>query len=128
MKIRPSCHFLVILSILQTGCLYAQATAPSTRKNASQEKMDRDLFEVTIPQLEELYRSHKYTVTEVVKWHMARIARYNGVYRAVQTLDEKGALAAAAREDAEAKAGGNSFRRGPMWGVPIVLKANTRVT
>ncbi len=85
------------------------------------------LLEVTIPQLEELYRSHKYTVTEVVKWHMARIARYNGVYRAVQTLDEKGALAAAAREDAEAKAGGNSFRRGPMWGVPIVLKANTSV-
>ncbi len=74
-----------------------------------------------------VYRSHKYTVTEVVKWYMARIARYNGIYRAVQTLDEKGALAAAAREDAEAKAGGNSFRRGPMWGVPIVLKANTSV-
>src|SRR2546430_2291721 len=46
--------------------------------------MDRDLLEVTIPQLEELYRSHKYTVTEVVKWHMARIARDNGVYGAVQ--------------------------------------------
>jgi Asp-tRNA(Asn)/Glu-tRNA(Gln) amidotransferase A subunit family amidase len=89
--------------------------------------MDRDLLEVTIPQLEELYRSHKYTVTEVVQWYMARIARYNGIYRAVQTLDEKGALAAAAREDAEAKAGGSSFRRGPMWGVPIVIKANTSI-
>jgi Asp-tRNA(Asn)/Glu-tRNA(Gln) amidotransferase A subunit family amidase len=89
--------------------------------------MDRDLLEVTIPQLEELYRSHKYTVTEVVQWHMARIARYNGIYRAIETLDEKSALATAAREDADAKSGGSSFRRGPMWGVPIVIKANTSI-
>ena len=89
--------------------------------------MDRDLMEVTIPKLEELYRSHKYTVTEVVRWYLARIARYNGIYRAVQNVDEKGALATAAREDAEAKAGGANFRRGPMWGVPIVTKANTSI-
>jgi Asp-tRNA(Asn)/Glu-tRNA(Gln) amidotransferase A subunit family amidase len=89
--------------------------------------MDRDLLEVTIPQLEQLYRSHKYTVTEVVRWYMARITKYNGIYRAVQTLDEPGALATAAREDAEAKAGGDYFVRGPMWGVPIVAKANTSI-
>ena len=89
--------------------------------------MDRDLLEVTIPQLEQLYRSHKYTVTEVVRWYMARIEKYNGIYRAVQNLDVAGALATAAREDAEAKAGGNSFVRGPMWGVPIVIKANTSI-
>ena len=89
--------------------------------------MDRDLLEVTVPQLEQLYRSHKYTVTEVVRWYMARIEKYNGIYRAVQSLDVAGALAAAAREDAEAKAGGNSLVRGPMWGVPIVIKANTSI-
>jgi Asp-tRNA(Asn)/Glu-tRNA(Gln) amidotransferase A subunit family amidase len=89
--------------------------------------MDRDLLEVTIPRLEELYRSHKYTVTEVVQWYLARIARYNGIYRAVETLDAQGALATAAREDAEAKAGGSSFQRGPMWGVPVVIKANTSI-
>lgn len=89
--------------------------------------MDRDLLEVTIPHLEEMYRSHKYTVTQVVQWYLARIARYNGIYRAVQTVDEKGALATAAREDAEAKAGGSKFQRSPMWGVPIVTKANTSV-
>jgi Asp-tRNA(Asn)/Glu-tRNA(Gln) amidotransferase A subunit family amidase len=89
--------------------------------------MDRDLLEVTIPQLEQLYRSHKYSVTEVVRWYMARIEKYNGIYRAVQSLDVAGALATAAREDAEAKAGGSSFVRGPMWGVPIVIKANTSI-
>jgi Asp-tRNA(Asn)/Glu-tRNA(Gln) amidotransferase A subunit family amidase len=89
--------------------------------------MDRDLLEVTIPQLEQLYRSHKYTVTEVVRWYLARTEKYNGIYRAVQNLDVPGALATAAREDAEAKAGGRGFVRGAMWGVPIVTKANTSI-
>jgi len=128
MKIRASfCRLLVALTILKTGWLYAQTTAPSTRTRSSQGAMDRDLLEVTIPQLEQLYRSHKYTVTEVVRWYMARITKHNGIYRAVQTLDAPGALATAAREDAEAKAGGSSFVRGPMWGVPILIKANTSI-
>ena len=38
---------------------------------------------------------------------MARISEYNGIYRAVQNLDAEGALATAAREDAEAAAGGS---------------------
>ena len=89
--------------------------------------MSRDLLEVTIPELEQMYLSHKYTVTEVVRWYLARIAKYNGIYRAVQTVDKEGALAAAAREDAEAAAGGSQYQRGPMWGVPIVTKANTSI-
>jgi Asp-tRNA(Asn)/Glu-tRNA(Gln) amidotransferase A subunit family amidase len=128
MKIRATlCHLLVALTVLKTGCLCAQTTASSTRKTASQGAMDRDLLEVTIPQLEQLYRSHKYTVTEVVRWYMARIEKYNGIYRAMQNLDVSGAFATAAREDEEAKAHGDSFVRGPMWGVPIVTKANTSI-
>jgi amidase len=119
-------YFLVVLTVAG-GSLSAQTTASSTAKSVSQRAMDRDLLEITIPQLEALYRSHKYTVTEVAQWYITRIGRYNGIYRAVQTLDEKGALATAAREDAEAKAGGSNFRRGPMWGVPIVIKANTSI-
>jgi amidase len=127
MKIRVGYWYFLVVLTVAGGSLNAQTTAASTAKSAPKPAMDRDLLEVTIPQLEELYRSHKYTVTEVVQWYMARIARYNGIYRAVQTLDEKRALATAAREDAEAKAGGSSFRRGPMWGVPIVIKANTSI-
>src|SRR5579863_8958939 len=128
MKIRAIfCCLLVVLTTLITGCLWAQTTARSSGKSSSQDAMDRDLLEVTIPQLEQLYRSHKYTVTEVVRWYIARIEKYNGIYRAVQNLDVPGALATAAREDAEAKAGGSGFVRGPMWGVPIVTKANTSI-
>ncbi len=89
--------------------------------------MDRDLLEVSIPQLEAFYRAHRYTVTEVVHWYLDRIRRYNGVYGAFEDVDEAGALATATQEDAEARAGGATFHRGPMWGVPIVIKENTSV-
>jgi amidase len=121
-----SCYLLVVLSLLAC-CIYAQTGTPSARRSAAQAAMDRDLLEVTVSQLEQLYRSHKYTVTQVVRWCMARIATYNGIYRAVQSLDAPGALATAAREDADTKAGGASFVRGPLWGVPIVIKANTSI-
>jgi len=99
----------------------ANATGSRSRK------IDRELREITIPKLEELYRTRQYTVTEVVRWYLGRIERYNGIYRAVQTLDGAGALATAARLDAVAKTGGPGFVRGPLWGVPVLTKANTSV-
>ena len=89
---------------------------------AQQARMDRDLLEIDITHLQALYAGHKYTVEQVTRWYMGRIARYNGIYRAVQTVDTEGALATAKREDAEAK-----LAHGPLWGVPIVIKANTAV-
>ncbi len=120
-----SCRVLVLLTVFASGYTHAEAKASS--EGARQQAMDHDMLEVTIPQLEQLYRDRKYTVTQVVGWYVARIQKYNGIYRAVQTLDEKRALATAAREDAEAKAGGDKLVRGPMWGVPIVIKANTSI-
>src|SRR5271154_6481292 len=119
-------HFFGVLLVFG-GSLYAQKAAPAPAKTTLQDTMDHDLLEITVPQLEELYQSNKYTVSEVVHWYMARIAKYNGIYRAVQNLDLQGALDTAAREDAEAAAGGSTFHRGPLWGVPIVTKANTSI-
>ena len=114
------CILVAALIAVLTGCARAPATV-------SQQELDRNLLEVTVPQLEQYYSSHKYTVTEVVRWYMARIDRYNGIYRAVQNLDQQGALATAAREDEDSRTGGPGFVRGPLWGVPIVIKANTSV-
>src|ERR1700727_739982 len=128
MKMRfGRCCLLVVLIGFGVSLSHAQVLVSPVSKSASNEAMDRDLMEVTVPQLEEFYRSHKYTVTQVVRWHLARIAKYNGIYRAVQNLDEQAAVATAAREDAEAAAGGSTFVRGPLWGVPIVTKANTSI-
>jgi len=122
---------LFLLIILGMELAVAEAASPSqssaTAANSQSRKIDRDLMEITVPKLEELYRTHQYTVTDVVRWYIDRIEKYNGIYRAVQTLDVAGALAAAARLDAAAKAGGMHFVRGPLWGVPVLTKANTSV-
>lgn len=96
-----------------------------TSANPMQASMDRDLMEVTVDRLHQLYREHRYTVTQVVQWHLERIGRYNGIYRAVQTVNDRAALAEAAREDSEANRPG--FAPGLLWGVPIVTKANTSI-
>ncbi len=100
-------------------------TAPVCAQFPSHAAIDRDLMDVTVDRLHQLYREHRYTVTQVVQWHLDRIARYNGIYRSVQTLEAQTALATAAREDAEAKQPG--FHPGLLWGVPIVTKANTSI-
>lgn len=92
---------------------------------ATQADMDRDLLEITIPGLQALYAAKKYTTTQVTRWYLNRIARYDRVYRAILHVDTAGALATAATLDAAAKKGGAG--RGALWGVPMVIKANTSV-
>jgi amidase len=118
------CILVAALTAFVAGC----SDVPTPRGEAvSQRAMDRDLMEVSVLQLEQFYAAHKYTVTEVVRWYMARADKYNGIYRAMQNLDAPGALATAAQEDADARTGGSGFVRGPLWGVPIVVKANTSI-
>jgi amidase len=124
MKILASVGCSVVAFAVGCGALGAETKVAVTTKSAA---MDRDLMEVTVPRLEAMYASHKYTVTQVVQWYLARIEKYNGIYRAVQYVNTKDALETAAREDAEAKAGGANFHRGRLWGVPIVTKENTSV-
>ena len=87
--------------------------------------IDSDLLDVTVARLHQLYEARKYTVKQVVQWHLDRIDRYNGVYGAIETVLRSEALAEAARQDAEPRQGGAAH--GPLWGVPIVIKANTSV-
>ncbi len=87
--------------------------------------IDRDLLDVTVPQLHRLYAEKRYTVTQVVQWHLDRIDRYNGVYGAIETVFRAESLAEAARQDAEVAKG--DAARGLLWGVPIVIKANTSI-
>jgi amidase len=87
-----------------------------------QARMDHDLMEIDIPRLQALYARHAYTVEQVTRWYIGRIARYDGTYRNVQTVDVNGALATARREDSE-----RGGAHGALWGVPMVIKANTAV-
>jgi Asp-tRNA(Asn)/Glu-tRNA(Gln) amidotransferase A subunit family amidase len=116
----PRATLTTLLLALITVC-----SCNRQRQAGNPERIDADLMEVTIPRLRQLYADRTYSVSDVVRWYLARIEKYNGMYRAVQTVAAKGALATAERLDAEARAGSGS--RGPLWGVPIVLKANTSV-
>ena len=112
---------------LTAACGPTTASAPAAGPTSETGRaIDRDLMDVTVPQLEKLYATHTYTVTQVVQWHLDRIDRYNAVYGAIETVLRNEALAVAARLDAEA-ADGRDARRGALWGVPIVVKANTSV-
>jgi amidase len=114
-----------VLAPLLLGLVAAAIACSSAAKSRlpPQSDMDHDLLEVTIPQLHRYYARHKYTVTQVVQWYLTRIDRYNGIYRAIETVTRSEALAAAAREDAEPA--NAAAMRGTLWGVPIVIKANT---
>jgi amidase len=118
--------FRRLLLPVALGCVMTIFTAfrISSAPAASRADADRDLLDVTVPQLHRLYAAKTYTVTQVVQWHLDRIDRYNGVYGAIETVLRREALADAAREDAESSGAG---ARGPLWGVPIVIKANTSV-
>ena len=108
---------LALIGVM-TGCA-APSPPPATFA------IDTDLLDVSVPQLHAFYESRKYTVTQVVEWHLARIRAYNGVYKAVETVMDADARARAAALDAETAAGG--VTRGALWGVPIVIKANTSI-
>lgn len=94
---------------------------------ATTSAIDRDLFDVTVERLHHFYDRKTYTVTQVVKWHLDRIERYNSVYGAVETVFRDDAVALAVKLDADASRSGTAASRGPLWGVPIVIKANTSI-
>lgn len=116
-SIRLAALALILGAALACGsATVAPAATPAT-------SIDGDLLDVTVAQLHRFYADKKYTVTQVVQWHLARIDRYNGVYGAIETVFRDAALAEAKRQDAEPP----TATRGPLWGVPIVIKANTSI-
>jgi hypothetical protein len=105
------CILVAALTAFGPACSHAPTPSSPTGGPVSKRAIDRDLMEVTVPQLEQFYAAHKYTVTEVVRWFMARTDKYNGIYRAMEYLDSPGALATAAKEDEDARTGGAGFVR-----------------
>jgi aspartyl-tRNA(Asn)/glutamyl-tRNA(Gln) amidotransferase subunit A len=121
----------IVVSLGLFGALHLGAQTPPpvplpanlpTLSAAEQARLDPLLLEIDIPHLQALYTAHKVTPTEVTRWYLTRIARYNDIYRDVQTVDAAGALATAKAEETEPVA-----KHGVLWGVPIVIKANTAV-
>ena len=116
----PSIDRRTLLAGLGVAPLVHSSSFAAVRSVRPAATIDEDLLEVTVSRLQKFYAARKYTVTEVVQWYLGRIRRFNGIYRAIETVMEEDALRAAAGADSAAGAA-----RGPLWGVPIVIKANT---
>jgi amidase len=108
----------VIIAALAPGC----STTPAPPSTTAAATMDDDLLDVTVAQLHQYYADKKYTVTQVVQWHLDRVDKYNGAYGAIEEVFRDEALADARRQDGDLQAA-----RGALWGVPIVIKANTSI-
>ena len=82
-----------------------------------------DLTELGVTDAALLIRHKKITSAELTQAYLAR-AEANADLNAYITLDRAGAMAAAQRADADLAAG---KARGPLHGVPLVVKDNTHV-
>jgi len=82
-----------------------------------------DVVELTAEQLSEGYAEGRFTVTQVTEAFLARIAAYESRYNAFISMNPQ-ALADARALDIE-MAGGTV--RGPLHGVPVVVKDNIDV-
>src|SRR5262245_49095482 len=82
-----------------------------------------DLTEVTVVEAAGLIRQRSMTSAELTEAFLAR-AEANPDLNAFITLDRAGAMAAAQKADEEMAAGRS---RGPLHGVPLVVKDNTHV-
>ena len=82
-----------------------------------------DLTELSVVDAAQLIRHKQVTSVELTQAYLAR-AEANHDLNAYITLDRAGALAAAQRADADLASG---KVRGPLHGVPLVVKDNTHV-
>jgi len=110
------------LQILTTVLLLAVFSCSEPVKNQETKKAPF-LVEITIPQLQEGYRTGKFTITAVVKAYLARIDSidHSGPMLNSVIIVNPDALQIAAELDRELVSGKS---RGPLHGVPVLLKDN----
>ncbi len=100
--------------------LFVVAVTARAPLGALQSNDALDVVELTAVELQEAYAAGAYTVVEVTQAFLNRIERYEGHYNAFISMNPD-ALAIAAALDEELRTTGP---RGPLHGVPVVIKDN----
>ncbi len=102
---------------VETTTLGARSPFPTAPAPASD---TLDVLELTATQVHDDFLAGHYTITELVQAFLDRIARYEDHYNAFISMNPE-ALAVAAALDEELRTSG---LRGPLHGVPVVIKDN----
>ena len=79
-----------------------------------------DVVELTAERIQQDYATGRYGAVDLVEAYLARVGRYEGVYNAFVSMNPA-ALDIAAALDEEYRSSGP---RGPLHGVPVVIKDN----
>jgi amidase len=109
---------LLASAVLVVGCA---SGGTSTSRSVPQARAGQiDVVELTIGQVQADYAARKYTAVQLVRAYLDRIATYEEHYNAFISMNPD-ALAEAAELDRELARSGP---RGPLHGVPIVVKDN----
>src|SRR3954468_2352993 len=114
----------LLASLLLVLVLAAIPTAAPAATDCVRTVAGLDLQTVTIPQLQDALSSGRITSTDLVDAYVARIAAYDGARNAIRVLADS-ARGQAAALDAERRAG---HVRGPLHGIPMLLKDNYNTT
>ena len=80
-------------------------------------------WKITIPQLEGLYAKGKYTVSDVTHWYLDRIAHATTPFTVPCSRWTSMEHSLGAQAEDRDKIGTHE----PLWGVPVIVKANTAV-
>jgi Asp-tRNA(Asn)/Glu-tRNA(Gln) amidotransferase A subunit family amidase len=107
--------------VLTAGCASSGTSATPTVPPVRDQKVD--VLELTIGQVQADYAAKKYTAVQLVQAYLDRIATYEPHYNAFISMNPN-ALAEARELDRELARSGP---RGPLHGVPIVVKDNLDV-
>ncbi|HJR44576.1 MAG TPA: amidase family protein [Actinomycetota bacterium] len=115
---------LVALACVVAGAPAGGAASASAAKECRPSVAGLNLQTVTIPQLQKALASGRTSSHELVKAYLARIAAYDERVNSIRALNPK-ALKLASKLDSERDAGQT---RGPLHGIPILLKDNINTT
>src|SRR3954454_1482739 len=113
-----------LASVLLALVVAAVPTAAPAATDCMRTVAGVDLQSATIPQLQEALSSGRVTSVDLVDAYLARIAAYDGPLNAIRVLADS-ARGQAAALDAERRAG---HVRGPLHGIPVLLKDNYNTT
>ncbi|MDE2804915.1 MAG: amidase [Gemmatimonadota bacterium] len=116
---RRTCLMLALVAVAPLGARPSSAQAPGASRDASGGPAI-DVVELTAVMVQDDLRAGRYTVVQLVEAFLARIDRYEDRYNAFISMNPD-ALAAAAALDRELRTTGP---RGPLHGVPVVIKDN----
>lgn len=119
MTLRGRAWALVVLGgALMPGTVLAQRAAVTRRPAAM--KPGLEVYEATIPQLQEALKRGDVTSAGLVDAYLARIRAYDTVLNAIIRVNPKARAEAAALDAERAQQG----PRGPLHGIPVILKDN----